>query len=68
VNREELNKIRDQLASHLKQTEPLHVTMGYTATRAFIEGFDTAVGLILNQTQPDTTIQDAEFESKAREE
>lgn len=42
----ELNQRRDELADHLDKTSHLHATMGYTPSKAFIEGFDQAIQLM----------------------
>jgi len=37
-----LEKLKNEMADHLHKTMPLHGSIGYTASKAFRDGFDAA--------------------------
>ena len=37
-----LEKLKNEMADHLHKTMPLHGSIGYTASKAFRDGFETA--------------------------
>lgn len=51
----ELNQKRDELIDHLNRTSHLHSYMNYPPSKAFKDGFDSAVELLLNEIKINET-------------